>query len=226
MTLREAIYGLLEDLNDIDTKCENTTFTLDQIKRYLIEGRCLIQEMNPEFYTEFRTFSLDAGKTQRINMCKAGEIVGQVDCESCEVIGTMCECTSDYLKTSSINWGVHCESGCSKDKCESFKLKCYIWINRAEGIINVHPPVPVDCDVCIGLNCQSDSGDLDLDADIAGCKDLAALMQWALYRASMVDAEDPSSFSAAQIYLNTFASLTMIKLRKLHDKLDKGEEGS
>ena len=222
MTLREAIYALLEDLDDLDIKCENTTFTLNQIMRYLIEARCLIQEMNPEFYSEFRIFKLDPGKTQRIKGCPAMEIVGQADCDTCELMCTLCECSPEFCARFDQPW-VHCEPKCP---CDTFKLECYIWVNRAEGVINVYPAVPKDCDICIGANCQENPEDLDLDDDIAKCKDVPALMQWALYRASMVDAEDPSSFSAAQIYLQTFANLTAIKLRKLDDKLDKGEEGA
>ena len=222
MTLREAIYGLLEDLDDLDIKCKNTTFTLNQIKRYLIEGRCLIQEMNPEFYTELRIFKLDAGSTQRIGDCSSMEVVGQADCESCEVICVLKPCVNKACSTYNQGWA-HCEPECPTDPCDDFTIDCYIWLNRAEGVINVYPPIPENCDICLAANCQN-SPELDLDDELAQCKDVPALMQWALYRASMVDAEDPSAFSAAQIYLQTFANLTSIKLRKLDDKLNKKDE--
>jgi len=224
MSLKASVQGILTDLNDLDSSGQSTTFTESQILRYMNEGRCLIESLNPSFYASVVIFKLDTGSKQQFKDCtQVLGVIGQADCETCDITSELPKCDSDPSDRWNQCWQ-KCETKCCNDSDTGFKLDCYKLLTGSGGIVLVEPPVPEGVDVCLAVNCMPKSKELTIEDSPSTCQDLPAITQWALYRASMVDAEDPSSFSAAQIYMRTFADLSSVQLTALKEAIDNGDK--
>ena len=221
-----AIDAVLEDLNDVDA----VTFSRGQILRFLNEGLFLIQSLNPAYFAEVKVFKLDEGSRQDFCECQTlVDILGQTTPSStideCTGVETLSDSVCDVVRTVPVlkskdqrkygsGWS------CGSNTKENYLIESVTVYKANGGFIIVNPPVPPDTDVYLSITCSPKIEPFGENHDFEG-RDYAALIQWALFRATLLDAESDSSLAVSNVHLRTFADLTSIQLRALKDVFER-----
>lgn len=204
------ILGLASDLSWVDGDCEAESQDLADIRRYVREARCVIRALNPEFYAEKKTFALGAGSIHDICTCdQITSVLGQ----------TSADCT--ILESSKFPqaWGCKDDSAFADEDGEVFKLTN---IDVGKGFLIVQPPVPEGAEVNVTLMCVPTLANADEEPDINSCADVAALSQWALFRAVLARSDgDAASHNTATLHLRVFSELVGIRFRALQTYIDR-----
>ena len=189
------LLGLASDLSLLNKDCEADPKDIADLKRYLTEGRCMIESLNPAYYAEFKTLKLSTGTIHRV-----------CDCEHItELVGQSCTpCGSETLDTKfPQQWGKCADT--LPDDC--FRL---LKIELNKDYLKVKPSIPEGKCVYVTIKClpkeRIKAGD---ESNVCECRDYAALAAYVMYRAILRDGDgDPAQIQLAQLHLKTFAEIS------------------
>lgn len=202
MTLGELVDQLAIDLNDAAPGFQFSTWSRDQLLFYLGEGLAKAFSRRPELFKETVILKLEPGSLQDICDCeklKPGDVLGQSTAEG-RILHELKLRSSDPR----LSW-----PGRSCPDDEPFRLKEYS-LSPDGRTLKVYPPVPPRTDVWLALRCSiaPDGGaDTEVNSELR-----PAVMQWGLYRALMVEAENnPAVLRMAESAEASFWKLLLTK---------------
>ena len=197
MLIRDLVDHISESLNDREGITWSRKFLLEVIN----EGQCLTAKYRPDMFVKTVTVKLKPGTTQTTCDCVSiKKIVAQVD-KYGNVIKSIPQATSKV--TSRWTGGSHCPPS-------AYKVGNYTFDKMNQKEFEVSPAVPVGTEVFVTLLCVTNPGDLTENSSTSDCGLESAIIQWALYRALMVD-NQASSVSVAQAHYKAFFELLQLQ---------------
>lgn len=183
MKLGSLLYQLAVDLNDAESGHEYTTWTQDQLRAYLSEGIQATFTERPDLFMEVKTIKVTACDTVQ-DTCECStisKVLGQATASGRVIRSIRRRSSSEKL--------IWRGKTCPGDP-RNFELREYS-IDPITGTLQLYPPVPPDVDVYIAVECsvRPDTDNWDDSFDLNN-EVVPMVMQWALYRAKMVDGEN------------------------------------
>lgn len=198
MKFSSLLERLAVDLNDAAPGHEFTTWSRPQLRAYLEEAVSTAFIERPDLFTETRIIKL----------------------KPCTVVQDTCDCTHirrvigqatkdgrilNTLKPKKNNDKLIWNGWTCPVHPRDFKLTQYS-IDDVTNKLWVYPQVPAGLDIYVAVECAvmpDTSGDYDVPVELE-----AAVIQWALYRAKMVDGENNATIvSVANAHKTTFWEL-------------------
>lgn len=199
MLVSSLLEQLAVDLNDAAPGHEFTTWSRDQIRAYLTEGIQVSFSERPDLFID--------------------TVIIKV--EPCSVVQDTCGCThirrviGQSTKTGRIIKELRQRSNDDKLRwtgrtCpvspDKFELKEYS-IDNSTDKLWLYPQAPPNKDIYVMIECAKAPDDID-DSYEVPVELLAAVKQWVLYRAKMVDGENNTAIvQVATQHQNTFWKL-------------------
>lgn len=205
MRLGTLLDRIAVDLNDYAFGHEYTTWSREQLRTYLEEGIQTAFMLRPDLFTEVRIIKL----------------------KPCTVVHDTCDCTQIYRvigqatadgqivkllkqRKSADKFTTWTGRTCAVHP-RQFELTHY-YIDDAVDKIWVYPQVPAGLDIYIAIECAVMPDDFSDNYEI-NPEIKAAVVQWVLYRAKMVDGEyNPAIISVANAHKSTFNELLQIQV--------------
>lgn len=199
MSVESLLYEIAVDLNDAAPGHEFTTWSRAQLRAYLEEAIQTAFIERPDLFTEIRVIKL----------------------QPCTVVHDTCDCThvrrviGQTTKDGRLIRPLRPRKNDDKlqwtgRKClrspKDFELTEYS-IDNVTDKLWVYPQVPAGVDVYVSVECavmpKNFGGDFDVPIEIR-----AAVVQWVLYRAKMVDGENNTNIiSVAKDHRTAFWEL-------------------
>lgn len=211
MLFSSLLEQLAVDLNDAAPGHEFTTWSREQLRAYLEEAVQTAFAERPDLFMETRVIKLQP--------CT----VLQEACDCTHIRRIIGQCTKDgriikLLKPRKYNDRIVWNGRTCMGNPKTFELNQYA-IDDKSNRLWVWPQIPGGMDVYVLVECAvipDTFGDYDVPDELR-----AAVLQWALYRAKMVDGENNQSIVAvANAHKETFWQL--IAVHKNREKV--GEE--
>lgn len=205
-TLQEVVHQVSVDLNDYAPGFEFTTWTEPQLTAYVIEGLQVAYQVRPDLFLDAHVLKLENGSTlQRPCGCtKIRRVYGVCDSSGHVLYGLRKQKDSDKLKW----YG----SVCPTDP-RHYKAREYT-IDSEGDTFTIEPAPPAGQDVFVLVECAvAPTSDNTKATTTIEPELVAPAIQWALYRAKMVDSENNSTiFSVAKEHKTTCFSLLQTQL--------------
>jgi hypothetical protein len=193
---------LAVDLNDAAPGHEFTTWSKDQLRGYLAEACQIISQTRSDLFSQFQVLSF-TGHKEFYDICPClslnkDSVLGQSD--EC---GTVLWTLKPRQTGQAGRWpGRPCPPG------GDFRLREFSLAGDGTSI-KFYPSIPPKVTVYVAVQCEvaPDEDDSNFSEEA-----VPAAIQWALYRAKMVDGENnPTILSVAAKHLETFTLLAGIK---------------
>jgi len=198
MLVRTLIDQIAESLNDT----LNVTWTRSFLLTVVNEGFCTAAKYRPDMFMSTKVVKLVAGTVQTACMCASiKKIIAQVDKFGNDIQNIPLNnraVTSRWTGRPLPNYG-------------EYRIKGYTFEKMNQKEFEVSPPVPANKDVWVRLLCASGPGKLEEEDETPDCGLDLAVIQWALYRALMVDNQDTTT-SSAQIHYKACFELLQVQL--------------
>lgn len=210
MTLREFLDSLSEDLNDINPAGTlPRRWSQSQLLRYLNEGHSHVYSLAPHEFMQELLVKLEPGTLQKVcGDFVLHKILGQTD-ETGLVIRPIPERNQELLT----RWT---KKVCPVVDQGEFTLDGYTVSPSDAGYFRVYPAVPPNEDVFVkvlGSEPPAPFTAKDLDRELGMSSTVAAAVrQWVLYSALMVDDESAAEMNAAKGHLEVFFQLLNLKI--------------
>lgn len=210
----DVVFEVSRDLNDQEPGYEYTRWTRAQLQSYLREALSTLSRLFKDKFQTTLTVKLEPGG----NWQKA--------CDCSEVVRVIGEATADgqltrYLfKQDDIEantWGGAVMSRCY-GSASNYQMESYSISSTDGGMFRVYPPVPAGVTKYVNVECfKAPTG--DLEASIPD-EVVAAVKQWMLYRALMMDSENNATvIKLAEGHYQVYQNLISFEL-----ELEKREE--
>lgn len=196
MLLSDIVHDIAVDLNDAAPGHEFTTWSEAQIMTYVLEGIQTAFAERADLFIETRIMEVEPC-TELQSACdctKVRRVIGQAN-ENGRVIKKL----SVRSNKDKLRWpGRTCPV-----PANNFSLSEYS-IDEGTNRIWVYPAVPFGVDVYLLIECAVIPSVIDGDYDVPD-ELVAAIKQWALYRAKAVDEENtPATAQVAENHQATF----------------------
>lgn len=206
------------DLNDYAPGHEFTTWSASQIASYLAEGIKVAYSFRPDLFLQTTVFKLTPGSTYQkpCNCTQIRKIHGVCDANGRVLYGIRKRKNSDKLQW----YGKTCPID-----LKNFRIRDY-YIDADEDSIFVEPAPPAGQDVYVLIECAKlpDSKDITDSYNVSAELE-PAIVQWALFRAKMVDSENNATiFSVAEKHRATCFQLLGIVMQS-KDLIEDKEKG-
>lgn len=208
-TISDVVQQVSVDLNDFAPGFEYTTWTERQLLAYVIEGLQVAFTVRPDLFLDAHVFKLTSSTSiQRpCNCTSIRRIYGICDAAGHVLYGLRKRKDSDKLKW----YGVVCPTDPRHYKAREYSVD-------SEGdTFYIEPAPPAGQDVFVLLECAVAPDASNTKAtDTVSTELVAPVIQWALYRAKMVDSENNATiFTVAREHKSTFFTLlnTQVQLR-------------
>lgn len=211
-TVADVITQLSLDLNDPF----HDAWTVEQLEAYLREGIQNVFLERADLFTEVKVIRLDPC-TVRQSVCDCERIIrviGQTDANGRVIKGLRRKMTKDSL--------VWPRTECATSPAK-FRLREYR-IDNDTSSFWVYPEPPAGQDTYVSVECSVAPTDFDGAVELHPEVEAAAL-QWAFYRACMVDGENNATMlNRAQIHRDTFYAL--LGIQRAVQAQEKADDGS
>lgn len=205
-TLQEVVHQVSVDLNDYAPGFEFTTWTEPQLTTYVIEGLQVAYQVRPDLFLDAHVLKLESGTSiQRPCGCtQIRRVYGVCDSNGHVLYGLRKRKDTDKLKW----YG----SVCPTDP-RSYRAREYS-IDSEGDTFYIEPAPPAGQDVYVLVECAVAPTSDNTQANTAIEPELIApAIQWALYRAKMVDSENNATiFSVAKEHKTTCFALLQTQL--------------
>lgn len=205
-TLQDVVQQVSVDLNDYAPGYEFTTWTEPQLTAYVIEGLQVAYQVRPDLFLDAHVIKLDSGTSiQRPCGCtQVRRIYGVCDSTGRVLYGLRKRKDSDKLKW----YGAVCPTDPRHYKAREYSID-------SEGdTLYIEPAPPAGQDVFILVECAVAPTSDNIKATTNIEPELVApIIQWALYRAKMMDSENNSTiFAVAKEHKTTCFALLQTQL--------------
>ena len=209
-SLQDLVKQVSIDLNDYAAGHEFTTWTEEQLSAYIIEGLQVAFTFRPELFMRSVVVELTAGNSvQRPCDCtKIRRVYGICTKEGRLLYGIRKRKASDKLQW----YGATCPVN-----PKNYKARDY-YIDSEGDTLFIEPPPPVGQKTYALVECAhaptaDDGADIPVELQ-------APAIQWALYRAKMVDGENNATiYQVANSHKQTCFDLLKVQLQ-LNDSLE------
>lgn len=197
--MSDLVTRVSEDLNDQAVGHSFVTWGESQIRAYLVEALQVAYTVRPDLFISEHVFRLAPGSSSQ-RPCACGQIKRVVGV--CNAQGRVLYPIRKRRASDRLLWR---GGGCPGDPSR-YRVRDYA-IDVDGASFTVEPPPPAGQDVYVLVECAVEPGDgYDLGAVPVDLR--AAVVQWALYRAKMVDGENNATiFAVAKEHKSTFFSL-------------------
>lgn len=222
MLVSDIVRALSIDLNDQVPGYEYTRWTKEQLAMYVAEALLQLSAL-PEFrryFTKRIIIPLDAGHVWQGDCAECTQVVrilGESDSK-----GTLLRQLRRLTDAEDNTWaGDVLNSRCASSP-KRYKMTGYSVSSDDPSQFMVFPPVPYGQQRYVVAECYQEPDGTDMATDVPD-KLIAIVMQWALYRALMVDSENsPTIIGVAERHNQTYFKLieTMLSLEALKDNDD------
>lgn len=209
MNVGSLLNRLATDLNDAAPGHEFTTWSREQLGAYLEEAIQLAFVERPDLFIEERVV--------KVEPC----VQRQPACDCTRVRRVLGQCTPDGrvlhpLRPRQVDDRLVWTGRSCPSNPKNFKLTQYAIDDSADALW-VWPAVPAGIDVYVLVECAVMPQGIDESYEIP--VDLqAAVVQWALYRARMVDAENNSAvFEVAKEHAQQFWGILVLSSDTVED---------
>lgn len=199
MNIKSLLYQVAVDLNDAAPGHEFTTWSEQQLRAYLEEAIQTAFTRRPDLFIQTRVVKVEpCSVVQDVCDCtKLRRVIGQTD-ENGRIIKLL----RPRKRDDALLWTGRT---CHKSPKE-FQLSHYT-IDEASNKLWLYPQVPAGLDVYVLLECVVMPEAIDDNTTIPP-ELVGAVVQWALYRAKMVDGENsPTVVSVANAHKAAFWEL-------------------
>lgn len=205
-TLQDVVQQVSVDLNDYAPGYEFTTWTEPQLTAYVIEGLQVAYQVRPDLFLDAHVIKLDSGTSiQRPCGCtQVRRVYGVCDSTGRVLYGLRKRKDSDKLKW----YGTVCPTDPRHYRAREYSID-------SEGdTIYIEPAPPAGQDVFILVECAVAPTSDNIKATTNIEPELVApIIQWALYRAKMMDSENNSTiFAVAKEHKTTCFALLQTQL--------------
>lgn len=198
--MKSVIDDILFSLND----AEGVVWKREWVLGVINEAYCLAAKFRPDMFVETITVKLVPGRTQKVCQCTAiKRIIAQVDKYGNEIK----QVPRQESKVAS-RW-----LGSNRCKGSGYSVEGYTFDRNNNSEFEVSPPVPNGEDVYVTLSCVKQPESLDESSSIGDCGMVAAIKQWVMHRALMIDNQD-LSVAAANIHKVNFNELLATQYRQ------------
>lgn len=197
--MSDLVTRVSEDLNDQAVGHSFVTWSESQIRAYLVEALQVAYTARPDLFVSEHVFLLAPGSASQ-RPCACGQIKRVVGV--CNAGGRVLYAIRKRRASDRLLWQ---GGGCPGDPAR-YRVREYS-IDVDGASFTVDPPPPAGQDVYVLVECAVEPDDTyDLDSVPVDLR--AAIVQWALYRAKMVDSENNATiFAVAKEHKSTFFSL-------------------
>ena len=217
-TLRAHLDGLAEDLRDVEDGHENTTWSVEQLLRYLSAGLALAASLTPKKFAKRVEHKLVPGGYQKTGCSNIIEVLGVVD-----EAGTVKTATARRVSAAAAAaYGDDVTT--PETYTPAFRLAPY-----DHTAFTVDPPAPRGVNLTVALLCASPElftvEDLDAELSQTAQAQFAIASEWAMYKALIIDrnsAEDPT---VAKQHRDTFYQLLGL-VSKVEDGITNEQQRS
>lgn len=197
MLVSDIVYALAVDLNDAAPGHEFTTWSRSQLTTYVIEAVQTTFSERPDLFIETKIMEVEpCTELQEACDCtKVRRVIGQATADGRVLKKLRIRSSNDKLK-----W-----PGPSRDcgSYSNFSLSEYS-IDEGTNRIWLYPRVPPGISVYVLIECAVIPSSVGSDYDVPS-ELVAAVKQWALYRAKAVDEEiNPNVAQVAENHQATF----------------------
>lgn len=199
MYVSSLLEQLAVDLNDAAPGHEFTAWSREQIRAYLIEGIQVAFTERPDLFIETVII--------KVNPCS----ILQDTCDCTHIRRVIGQSTMDgriikELRQRSNNDKLRWTGRTCPTSPDKFELKEYS-IDNITDKLWLYPQAPPGKDIYVLVECAKAPDNIQDDYDIA-TELLAAIKQWVLFRAKMVDGENNAAIiQVAMQHQNTFWKL-------------------
>lgn len=205
-TLQDVVQQVSVDLNDYAPGYEFTTWTEPQLTAYVIEGLQVAYQVRPDLFLDAHVIKLDSGTSiQRPCGCtQVRRVYGVCDSTGRVLYGLRKRKDSDKLKW----YGTVCPTDPRHYRAREYSID-------SEGdTLYIEPAPPAGQDVFILVECAVAPTSDNIKATTNIEPELVApIIQWALYRAKMMDSENNSTiFAVAKEHKTTCFALLQTQL--------------
>lgn len=205
-TLQDVVQQVSVDLNDYAPGYEFTTWTEPQLTAYVIEGLQVAYQVRPDLFLDAHVIKLDSGTSiQRPCGCtQVRRVYGVCDSTGRVLYGLRKRKDSDKLKW----YGSVCPTDPRHYRAREYSID-------SEGdTLYIEPAPPAGQDVFILVECAVAPTSDNIKATTNIEPELVApIIQWALYRAKMMDSENNSTiFAVAKEHKTTCFALLQTQL--------------
>lgn len=205
-TLQDVVQQVSVDLNDYAPGYEFTTWTEPQLTAYVIEGLQVAYQVRPDLFLDAHVIKLDSGTSiQRPCGCtQVRRVYGVCDSTGRVLYGLRKRKDSDKLKW----YGTVCPTDPRHYRAREYSID-------SEGdTLYIEPASPAGQDVFILVECAVAPTSDNIKATTNIEPELVApIIQWALYRAKMMDSENNSTiFAVAKEHKTTCFALLQTQL--------------
>lgn len=205
-TVQAIVQQVSVDLNDFAPGFEFTTWTEPQLTAYIIEGLQVAYQVRPDLFLDTHVLKLESGTSvQRPCGCsQVRRVYGVCDSTGHVLYGLRKRKDSDKLKW----YG----SVCPTDP-RYYKAREYSIDSKGDTLF-IEPAPPAGQDVYVLVECavaptsDNTQATTEIEPEL-----VAPIIQWALYRAKMMDSENNSTiFAVAKEHKSTCFSLLQTQL--------------
>lgn len=205
-TLQDVVQQVSVDLNDYAPGYEFTTWTEPQLTAYVIEGLQVAYQVRPDLFLDAHVIKLDSGTSiQRPCGCtQVRRVYGVCDSTGRVLYGLRKRKDSDKLKW----YGSVCPTDPRHYRAREYSID-------SEGdTLYIEPAPPAGQDVFILVECAVAPTSDNIKATTNIEPELVApIIQWALYRAKMMDSENNATiFAVAKEHKTTCFALLQTQL--------------
>jgi hypothetical protein len=189
------------DLNDYATGYEFTTWSQEQLHAYVVEGLQIAFQYRPDLFVTREVFELQQGVFQTV-------------CGSSKIYSILGVCDKDghvlyHIHRRKFSERLMWTGRTFSDDPRRYKLRDYAVDTTSTNAFNVYPAVPAVTTIycLLELSREPDNTVTEIRSELC-----APVIQWALYRAKMVDSENNATiFSVAKEHQQTFYNLLQIQ---------------
>lgn len=218
MNIGLLLKQLAVDLNDAAPGHENTTWSRSQLRAYLEEAMSIVFIERPDLFIETRVI--------KVQPCTV--VQDTCDCEHVRrVIG---QSTKDgrilkYLRPKKAPDRLVWTGRVCRSRVQDFSLSQY-YIDDVTNKLWLFPQMPAGLDIYVAVECAVAPSDFSDSASIPDAVQ-AAVVQWVLYRAKMVDGEyNPVIVQVANQHYQTFWDLIKAAVVRSDIIVEKSNEHS
>lgn len=206
--LRDLAAQVSTDLNDFAPGHEFTTWSEDQINAYLIEGLQTAFSLRPDLFASPVVIKLEPGShwQKPCNCTQIHRVYGV-----CNAQGRVLYELRKRKSGAAMSWtGPVCKGDPRQYRADSYA------IDPVLDQIYIDPEPPAGQDIYLLVGCSQVPDEEQIKRDGIPPEAQAAVIQWALFRAKMVDSEnDASLMTAAKEHQQTFFTLLQVHAQAL-----------
>lgn len=198
----DIIFEVSRDLNDQEPGYEYLRWSKSQLQSYLKEALTTLSRLFKDQFQHTLVVRVEPGGNWQ-KACNCSEVVRVVG--EATAAGQLVRYLYRQDDVESNTWGGPVMSKCHSN-ASTYEMESYSVSSTDKSMFRVYPPVPAGVKKYVNIECfKAPTGDLE---EAIPDEMLAAVKQWMLYRALMMDSENnPTIASLAEKHYQTYEKL-------------------